>query len=1096
MRNTLLRIISILFYTTSTLAVPAFILSTTKAGRDVVCRSISHIVNHMYDVSLSINGWDGTFHFSEISYSRSDMSLCAKDVSICNKDLGDIKVEEVSYEQQTTQTQANVSSSTKTMKLPIPKFINSFKCNSIKIKTSSSQTEINSVDIKRTGGNIACVARFKNGVISATTQVINDEISSCNISLENIASMSGAISIDRQQDFRYKVLCDINTKDLHLKADSEYHVNTNELHIQKGILTTDDELAEIIGCIFIHEKRSRLKINGRSKNASKYAHYLHDCVEDIKYSIEGDVSFDKSIDMKFAIQSGTKDICSGSILGKDKYHIDADKFNQQAIGFKMKRVIASFSIDQALACDLQVYGDNWSCLASASCNKDHTDITKLEFHHNSCDAKLIHPISIIGRSYRGSSRIECKDIKFLEDVLYNFTCDKLRGACEIDISLDNSINAAIHSESLSYSDITLYGGMLRYSNGDFSFSSQGIDVYGYMCSDITFKKTGDDVFFHCSIEKDGLCDIYGKTNNNALHISKLKLIFDEVRIFSDDLLISNERKDNFKIKSTLINICGGECVIDIEKTPKKAKGSFELTKVPLSRLNKIFKYDHDLLHGLILNASGDLSINNACCLGDIIATLEENNRTVLKVKSTLEHNKLNINTTYNRLGDSINLNASIPVNYEVQKFNINEEEQLHADLTAYVKLNTLFVFSDDYALQGNMSSKMTLDGTLQEPLLNGRINIQNGAVETSSMSIKNITIDSIIRNSKIIIQKAIAQDKNSYIDIRGSADFEISNYIPRVVCDWTVKFANYDLINSDNLLCNCDGEIKATGPINCLTLSGPLKLRGRYDTTNATSAGYKDIRVIRKGKKPKRMDRKEHNSQPPFVFDIRGNCEKLRVVGKSVDALFNGNLNVVTFDENLSLDGALRLIDGHVNMVGVKIKLRQGDIRFQKERPLQPYVHILGNSIVRDMQVFLEAENKKSGQLTIDIYSKPSYSVEDILSKIIFNRSSQELHLEESTKLREAIKNMRQQDDAFSSLDFIKELFILDTVSFSQDDSASRNGNNTVSAGKYINDKIYIGVEKATEKEASYKVQVNVSPQVTIHANSTGDAGVSWMYRY
>ena len=64
------------------------------------------------------------------------------------------------------------------------------------------------------------------------------------------------------------------------------------------------------------------------------------------------------------------------------------------------------------------------------------------------------------------------------------------------------------------------------------------------------------------------------------------------------------------------------------------------------------------------------------------------------------------------------------------------------------------------------------------------------------------------------------------------------------------------------------------------------------------------------------------------------------------------------------------------------------------------------------------------------------------------------------------------------------------------DTTNAKNGTSTLNAGKYISDNIYIGVEKATEKEAKYKVSINLSPQVRVEANTNGEAGVTWMYRY
>ena len=181
-------------------------------------------------------------------------------------------------------------------------------------------------------------------------------------------------------------------------------------------------------------------------------------------------------------------------------------------------------------------------------------------------------------------------------------------------------------------------------------------------------------------------------------------------------------------------------------------------------------------------------------------------------------------------------------------------------------------------------------------------------------------------------------------------------------------------------------------------------------------------------------------------------------------------------------------------MVGSRIKLRSGHIAFRKEHGLNPQIKLSGNSIVRDMQIFVDINNE-SGKLNLDIRSNPSYSIEDILSKIIFNRQFQELSLAESTKLSNAVKNMHHTRSSLAALDFIRDLVFVDSFSFS-DSSAGVDDGNTVNAGKYIGDKIYLGVEKATEKEAKYKVKLNLSPQVAVEANTRGEAGISWMYRY
>ena len=186
-------------------------------------------------------------------------------------------------------------------------------------------------------------------------------------------------------------------------------------------------------------------------------------------------------------------------------------------------------------------------------------------------------------------------------------------------------------------------------------------------------------------------------------------------------------------------------------------------------------------------------------------------------------------------------------------------------------------------------------------------------------------------------------------------------------------------------------------------------------------------------------------------------------------------------------------------MVGVRIKLRDGSIKFVKDQGLMPLVTLHGTSIVKDMQIFLNIDNTKDKRLSIDIQSNPSYSIENIFSKIVFNKPLVGLKLSESARIRKAVQGLQHQQtsrSAFSYLDALKELLMFDSFSISNEEQIEGKMTSTVTAGKYISDNIYVGLEKATEKETKYKVAINLSPQVKVEANSSGEAGITWMYRY
>ncbi len=50
-------------------------------------------------------------------------------------------------------------------------------------------------------------------------------------------------------------------------------------------------------------------------------------------------------------------------------------------------------------------------------------------------------------------------------------------------------------------------------------------------------------------------------------------------------------------------------------------------------------------------------------------------------------------------------------------------------------------------------------------------------------------------------------------------------------------------------------------------------------------------------------------------------------------------------------------------------------------------------------------------------------------------------------------------------------------------------------AGKYISDNVFISVNKK-DQETSFDVDISVGSNTSIKANSLGEVGVSWKFRY
>jgi autotransporter translocation and assembly factor TamB len=153
----------------------------------------------------------------------------------------------------------------------------------------------------------------------------------------------------------------------------------------------------------------------------------------------------------------------------------------------------------------------------------------------------------------------------------------------------------------------------------------------------------------------------------------------------------------------------------------------------------------------------------------------------------------------------------------------------------------------------------------------------------------------------------------------------------------------------------------------------------------------------------------------------------------------------------------------------------------------------------------LDIRNRPTEGASLDLRSTPSYPPDVIMSKILFGKEAKYLTVSEAAQLAQAVASFNRRGYVFSVLNTFQNIGVIDNISFAKanDQSSSLYMNSqtstqndiNVSAGKYIHDNVYISVNRK-EEGASFDVDFSVTPKISIKANTTGEAGISWKYRY
>ena len=135
--------------------------------------------------------------------------------------------------------------------------------------------------------------------------------------------------------------------------------------------------------------------------------------------------------------------------------------------------------------------------------------------------------------------------------------------------------------------------------------------------------------------------------------------------------------------------------------------------------------------------------------------------------------------------------------------------------------------------------------------------------------------------------------------------------------------------------------------------------------------------------------------------------------------------------------------------------------------------------------------------------SSPTLPQSEILSHLFFGTSTPHLSVGQALQLAELsgqLNSLGIGGGGGGILSFARNMTGLDVLRFTTP-SDLKGGGASVAAGKYITDRVYLGVKQGTDVSAgSAEVQVKITPHITLDAeagaNSNGSVGVTWKWDY
>ena len=406
---------------------------------------------------------------------------------------------------------------------------------------------------------------------------------------------------------------------------------------------------------------------------------------------------------------------------------------------------------------------------------------------------------------------------------------------------------------------------------------------------------------------------------------------------------------------------------------------------------------------------------------------------------------------------------------------------------------------DRHRLEGEGDVAIELSGRVSDPRFSGRVEMADGRYENldTGTILSEIQVSARPSNSSVAIEKAVAKDGGEG-EISASGDVHFGGG-EMVAMDLQANFRKARLIRRDELNAVASGNLVLRGTASRRAVSGRLEVdEAEIRLVGGLPPSVVEIPVEETGTppagaakapapvRPSRTDLNLEISMPKRVF----------VRGRGLDSEWGGELKVTGTTAAPQIQGELYPLRGRYDFAGKIFNLRKGSIAFAGKDEIDPMLDLSAEREVTDLTAIIHVTGTaKKPVVALD--SIPEYPQDEVLARVLFNKSTGRLTATEALQLAQAVGTLTGVSDGGGIMDFARGMLNLDVLRFQGE---SEEGDGGAEAGKYLSDRVYVGVEGSAAGETGVTVEIEITPRLKLESDvgqkDKSQMGLKWKWDY
>ena len=529
-----------------------------------------------------------------------------------------------------------------------------------------------------------------------------------------------------------------------------------------------------------------------------------------------------------------------------------------------------------------------------------------------------------------------------------------------------------------------------------------------------------------------------------------------------------------------ISILNGQLDAGFTGTGDDTRLVFEARQIDLSPVLALLNTETDRT---LLDGNGDLRVFGASPSGTLklVAASDVpglNTSIQLNVDGALDAQRLKLNIASQYAGRlTLKGDLTVPVDATAGRLvAIKRTAPLQGRATLEGNLdavrNAALAFGHD--ISGNIKAAADLTGTLEQPEVTATADLKDGTYELGSLGFRlsDINLKTGFKDG------ALTLDANSGAPDGGT--FALSGKLAGDDTKLTATFKDLQLYNRDGDFLRGTGNVVLADSKTARTLSGKIFIeQARFSLENLPTSRPQALDVRWTDDPPPDPTQSELRRTTALDLDVTAN-NRVYITGRGLDSEWKIDLKVTGTPAEPLLDGKTTLVRGDLDLAGRPFVFDTGQIDFDGPAS-RARMSVTAERSVNGFRARVDVTGSPL-KPAFELSSTPDLPQDEILSRLLFGRSSIDLSPLEAAQLASSISRLSGNSSGFDLTGGVQSALGLDRLSIGTSDA----GNAEIGVGQYLSDDVYLELKSAAAEGSSVEVEWQPKPQISVTSETKG----------